>query len=60
MDKRLNLSQLKVTSFVTSVEEVDLKNLKGGNSVNASCNCTPPVYPTYKCTLQVLDCITKP
>ena len=37
MNKKLNLTELKVQSFVTSVEEQQMEKLRGGSAVIPSC-----------------------
>jgi len=51
MKKKLNIGELKVTSFVTSVEDAHLKNLKGGETLKGGpCNITfDAPCPTFPC-----------
>jgi hypothetical protein len=72
MPKRVNLTALKVKSFVTSLERIEQHRAKGGIIITESCNpcgtaipcitcsaCTCPDYCTFfkmSCTCNTCEC----
>lgn len=49
--QKLSIDQLKVKSFVTTDEQIDLNTLKGGDTIGIS-NCRP--VPEYENTKRIV------